>query len=338
MMITMTAKVDGDVKDLICQYISRYCAVLKQMSSVLSPIAADIKTKEVHNVGTSFCSKIKDKCDVLNDVLGLVSQSLDDPRLPKGDLQKKIIFPWYDSCKSWIHDSRGFIQKVYPIIRDYKGGHIHDKDFHSIYELHIALLAMALSVRTEILNKHVNYEKNSCEIYKMFDRIRKCYRPEEDGFSWNVNGEFYQKVKCVRGFEVVPLNLYANALKYLPNGVCSDRKRCISLSFDEDENGLSISVSSVGPIVPENEIEKLCDVGYRATTANLGSTDGAGRGLSTVKMFCEAAGYRIKISSEHRIDDGVGWGLFTVSISIPKSCFVLTDARDCDTSYRIKYA
>jgi hypothetical protein len=55
-------------------------------------------------------------------------------------------------------------------------------------------------------------------------------------------------------------------------------------------------------------------------------------------MFCEAAGYRIKISSEHRIDDGVGWGLFTVSISIPKSCFVLTDVRDCDTSYRIKYA
>lgn len=338
MTITIKAKVDVDVKNVVCQHISHYCTVLNQVLNILSPVIANVGQKEVHNVGESFCPSIKKKCDSLNDILGYITQSLDDRRLPKEEQQKRIIFSWYDSCKSWIHDSRGFIQTIYTIIRGYKGGNVHDKDVHSIYALHSALLTLVIRQRAEILGVEPDYENTECEIYKIFDKIRRCYRTEEDCFNWRIIGNCYRKVICTKGFDVVPLNLYANALKYLPEGDANSSKRNIAVSFSEDDNGISISVASIGPFVDKDEIAKVWDIGFRASSANLAAPDGAGRGLPTVKQLCDILGYTVNVTSIHRPNDTDGWGLFTVSISIPKSCFVLTDARDCDTSYRIKYA
>ena len=319
MTITIKAKVDTDVKNVVCQHISHYCTVLKQLLSVLSPVIGCIGLREVHNVGESFCPSIKRKCDLLNDILGYITQSFDDRRLPKDEQQKRRIFPWYDSCKSWIHDSRGFIQTIYTIIRDYKGGSIHDKDAHSICALHSALLTLVMGQKAEILGIAYGGEDTECEIYKVFDKIRKCYRPEEDGFNWSVTGNCYRKVLCVNGFEAVPLNLYGNALKYLPKGEAASSERTIEVSFSEDDNGITIGVASIGPFVVKDEIAKLWDIGFRASSANLAAPDGGGRGLPTVKRLCDISGYTVNVASTHRPDDNDGWGLFRVSIYIPSS-------------------
>lgn len=325
MTITVRTQVDGEVKNAVCQHLSHYRSVLKQIGCVLSPISGSIGKVSVHHVSQSFFPKIKVKCDSMNDVLGRITRVLDDNRLPKDESIKRRIFSWYDSCKAWLHDSRGFIQKIYPIIRDYKGGHIHDHDLHSIAALHSALFAMLGSLSNEILGVVDDVEITECEIYKMFDKIRKCYREDEDRFAWNVCGSCYKRVYCAKGFEVVPLNLYSNALKYLPDGYNKADERNITVAFSDEDDNLIVRVASIGPFVPPNEIDSLWDIGVRASTADLASTEGTGRGLPTVKGLCNQSGFSAEISSVHRPEDETGWGLFTVSIKIPVSCCCSND-------------
>ena len=47
-------------------------------------------------------------------------------------------------------------------------------------------------------------------------------------------------------------------------------------------------------------------------------SDGYGLGLATVRRLCVASGFETSITSVHRPTDDDGWGLFTVSIFIPK--------------------
>ena len=47
-------------------------------------------------------------------------------------------------------------------------------------------------------------------------------------------------------------------------------------------------------------------------------SDGYGLGLATVRRLCAASGFETSITSVHRPTDDDGWGLFTVSIFIPK--------------------
>ena len=328
MTITVKTQVDGDVKNAVCQNLSHYRSVLKQTGDVLSPIMRSVGQISFHPVLQSFFSEIKVKCDSLNDVLGRITRALDDNRLPKDETIKRRIFSWYDSCKAWLHDSRGFIQKIYPIIRDYKGGYIHDNDLHSIVALHSALFAMHGSLSNEILGVVDDVEITECEIYKVFDKIRKCYREDEDRFAWNVCGSCYKRVYCAKGFEVVPLNLYSNALKYLPDGYKKSDKRNITVAFSDEDDNFIVRVASIGPFVPENEIDSLWDIGVRASSADLASTEGTGRGLPTVKRLCTQSGFLAKITSVHRPEDDDGWGLFTVSIFVPRSAYVDNSSND----------
>ncbi len=327
MTIVIRTKADSDAKNAVCQRLSQYQKRLKTLGNILSPYGVLYENREVINVQPAFFAMVKTSCDELNDSIDIVKDVLKNPYLPPTEDQKRKSLPWYDSMSAWAHDSRAFIQNIYPIVRDYKGYHVYSAEMHSLIALQSALVSMERMFEYELLERKCENEIVKCEIYKLFDKFKKCYREKERAF-WKRQGSgFYSEVYCAKGFEAVPLNLYANAFKYLPPQCPIDH--CIEVSFDEEEIGVQVTVSSVGPLVPEEEISRLWEPRFRSPSAILATDEGYGLGLPTVKRLCDQSGFSAEITSVHRPEDESGWGLFTVSILVPKSAYVDNSSNDC---------
>lgn len=331
MTIVVRTKADFDAKNDVCQSLSQYRKVLKTLEKSLSPYSLLFEKRAVINVQPAFFTTIKAICDVLNDSIDRVKGVLKNPYLPSTEDQKRKSLPWYDAMSAWAHDSRAFIQNIYPIVRDYKGHFVHSAEMHSLVALQSALVSMERMFEYELLERKFEKEIVKCEIYKLFDKFKKCYREKERAFWERPDSGFYSIVHCARGFEAVPLNLYANAFKYLPSQRPIDN--CIEVSFEEDEVGARVIVSSVGPLVPEEDIPKLWEPRFRASSAILATDEGYGLGLSTVKRLCNQSDFSVEITSVHRPEDEPGWGLFTVSIIIPEGCICSNDVASDNTTH-----
>lgn len=320
MTILTSTKADTQAKNEVCQCLSRYQKLLKALGGTLSPYVSLFESQEIINVQPAFFAMVKTSCDALNDSIDIVKDVLKNPDLPPTEEQKRRTLPWYDSLHAWAHDSREFIQDIYPIVRDYQGGYIHSADMHSLIALQSALVSMAQIFWSDLTERKVDEGIAACEIYKLFDKFQKCYREKEKAFWRSPDSGCHASVFCANGFAAVPLNLYANAFKYLPSQRPIDHS--IEVSFFEDENGLRVIVSSIGPLVSEEDIPKLWTPGFRSPSANLATDEGYGLGLPTVKRLCDVSGFSVTITSDHRSCDDEGWGLFTVSISVPRSAYV----------------
>jgi len=316
--ITMTAKVDSDVKNEVCQLLSQYRSRNKRLYSSLSCYAKFVEEQQYVKVTNRLFSSVRDICDSLNDSISGINQALQNTCLPQSDDQKRKIFPWYDAVLSWAHDSRAFIQNIYPIVRDDNNLYVNSDDLHSLIALQSALNTIEYSTRVAMQGED-DGELMVCEIFKVFDKFKRCYRESEKAFIKDKESAFYGSVSCAKGFEAVPLNLYGNAFKYLPPNV--PKERCINVSFKENVVGVVISVASVGPYVPPEDVPNLWNPGVRADSAILATDDGYGLGLPRVKKLCELSGFTPTITSVHRKEDSDGWGLFTVAIQVPRCTY-----------------
>lgn len=326
MTIVVRTKADSDAKNAVCQCLSQYRKRLKALGNTLVPYGSLFESQAVINVQPTLFATVKTLCDVLNDSIDRVKDALDNPNLPPTEELKRRALMWYDSMSAWAHDSRAFIQNIYPIVRDYKGNYVHSADMHSLIALQSALVSMVRIFWSDVTGRKIDEGLSACDIYKLFDKFQKCYREKEKAFWRRSDSWCCSSVSCAAGFAAVPLNLYANAFKYLPPRLPIDHS--IEVSFDEDESGIRVIVSSIGPFVGEEDIPKLWTPGFRSSSANLATDEGYGLGLPTVKRLCDVSGFSVKITSEHRLYDDDGWGLFTVSIFVPKSAYVDNRSND----------
>lgn len=320
MTIIVRTKADLDAKNIVCQRLSQYRKRLKSFECILAPYAALFESQQIIKVRSDFFTIVKELCDALNDSIDNVKNVLKTPGLSRTEEQKRRTLPWYDSMSAWAHDSRAFIQNIYPIVRGYTGCCVHSPDMHSLIALQSALVSMAQIFWSDLTERKVDEGIADCEIYKLFDKFQKCYREKGKAFWRSPDSGCRASVFCAKGFAAVPLNLYANAFKYLPSQRPIDHS--IEVSFFEDENGVRIIVSSIGPLVSQEDIPKLWTPGFRSPSANLATDEGYGLGLPTVKRLCDVSGFSANITSEHRSCDDEGWGLFTVSITVPISACV----------------
>lgn len=100
-------------------------------------------------------------------------------------------------------------------------------------------------------------------------------------------------------------DLTANARKYTPIG------GRIHIQLQSDPSLLTLSISDNGRGIPEKEIERVVEFGYRATNALPGETQGGGFGLTKAYFFCKSFGGTMWIDS--KVEKGT-----TITLSIQR--------------------
>lgn len=117
-------------------------------------------------------------------------------------------------------------------------------------------------------------------------------------------------------FEQVLDLLIGNAAKYSTEGGSID----ISYSRNAHSNGISISISSMGPMVEKFEIPFLCNDGYRGEKAKKATSLGQGKGLFIAKKICDLIYARMVFTANPRSTfeiGGVPYSNFEAQLFIP---------------------
>lgn len=151
-----------------------------------------------------------------------------------------------------------------------------------------------------------DYEKNPqtlrqgkaypCNIYGKFNKIRrilKGYMRKTTNIC--MNGGSYLHIMAYPSFEMIPLLILENALKY-----SYTHNNNVNVEFCELDNGqLMVSISSYSPYCSKEEIGQVFQKGFRGKNARKIS-DGSGIGLYFVKKLCDLHNIEIKVESDNR--------------------------------------
>lgn len=154
------------------------------------------------------------------------------------------------------------------------------------------------------LNVFAAIEKNSKGKYRFVYNI--AARKKDDYFiHLNFESIDHKNVSMPSVFQDVMRDLIANARKYtLPGGN-------VIAGLLEDEHNLRFAVEDTGIGIPEPEIEKVVDFGFRASNTRHRQTMGGGFGLTKAYYVTKEFNGRMWIDSE----EGRGT---RISIEIPK--------------------
>lgn len=168
-----------------------------------------------------------------------------------------------------------------------------------------------------------DYEKNPqalaqgspypCNIYSKFDKIRKIFKGYmRKATSIVFEGGSYLHIKAYPSFEMVPLLLLENAVKYS----YGFGEEVVVKFTEEDDNKLVVVISSYSPYCSKEESVQIFNKGYRGKNARKVS-DGSGIGLYFVKMLCDL--HHVQISAEsdsNRVTDisGVAYAPFKYTL------------------------
>ena len=144
-----------------------------------------------------------------------------------------------------------------------------------------------------------DYEKNpsalsrgasfECNVYKKFDKIRKIFKNYRNkNVNIRLEGNSYKTIQAYPSFELIPLLLIDNAVKYAYGN------NDVIVKFKEEQNKLEVIVESFSPYCSAEESDKLFLKGYRGKNAEK-TSDGSGIGLYFVKKLCDL--HKIKVSA-----------------------------------------
>lgn len=150
-----------------------------------------------------------------------------------------------------------------------------------------------------------DYEKNPdaliqgaefpCNIYKKFDKIKKIFKNYmKKSIPITLVGSSYKHFNAYPTFELIPLLIIENAVKYSYSG------NEVSITFKELPGDiLKVSIVSYSPYCSASDMEHLFEKGFRGKNASRVS-DGSGVGLYFVKMLCDLHSIDINITSDNQ--------------------------------------
>ena len=144
----------------------------------------------------------------------------------------------------------------------------------------------------ELIEKQKPHE---IPIYRIFDKIRHCLRIEQEKENKKIimTGESKLRVLGHDIFDMLPFVLFDNAIKFSP------QEMNIHVTFFEDKNSLTITVTSVGPLLLAGEEKRIFEDFYRGENAKKVAA-GSGIGLALAKKICQL--HSIDIEAKSRIE------------------------------------
>lgn len=155
-------------------------------------------------------------------------------------------------------------------------------------------------------------QRRRIPVYRAVHRLVRLF--EQTAQVRNVHlqmaGQSNATIRCFDSFEVVPLALIENAIKYAESG--SD----VVIRVDDiDSNTCVVAVESRGPIVPADEREHLFEKGFRGRDAKIQAA-GSGLGLYSASVVCRAHGCELRYEARpFPSADGRGINVFYLALA-----------------------
>ena len=154
-------------------------------------------------------------------------------------------------------------------------------------------------------------------VYSRVDKVVRCFRAtaKEKAVAIDLSGQSYRFTKGPNILDIVPYTLIDNAIKYSPRNCQVDVR-----VYDLDGRTV-VSISSIGPIVHSDELERIFEVGFRGKSASVVRPSGTGIGLSVAKEIVEKFAGEIGVKQDgDAIDrEGVKYLTTTFNFSVPSS-------------------
>lgn len=198
------------------------------------------------------------------------------------------------------------------------GNTLSDKEMKEIFEKikTIYVCSSLISMRFSLLNYEKNPSvlsqgmQNTCNVYKKFDKMRIVFSNYlRKKVPIQIHGNSYYQIKAYPFFEMIPLLLIDNAVKYSCAG------NSVDIYFDETSTELTVEIISFGPYCSPEEISDIFSKGFRGKYAN-NVTEGSGIGLFFVKLLCELHGINITATSGTKTVniDGIPYAEFKIAL------------------------
>ncbi len=141
-------------------------------------------------------------------------------------------------------------------------------------------------------------------------------RLEDKRVKVTVSGEsFAEMIANPEAISVIPHTLIDNATKY------SAKDSKINIDIRDVDRGVEFSVSSYGPLIRENEREKIFEAFYRGVCAQQVEEEGAGYGLYVAQLVAvHHLGTRISVEQEAKQKNKAGyWTTFAIRLPLTAS-------------------
>jgi signal transduction histidine kinase len=130
--------------------------------------------------------------------------------------------------------------------------------------------------------------KSNSDLYQFFYKMVRLFQPKAGArrISIRISGSIYDKVAFYNSFQLVPLVLLDNAVKYADPGTE------ILIKYESRGDGLYVDFDSIGPLVPSHSAEDIFLRGFRGENA-VGKCVGSGLGLHIASEIIKAHGFHL---------------------------------------------
>lgn len=190
-----------------------------------------------------------------------------------------------------------------------------------IYDIHIMgkLLSLNLSAIDSTLNPRLKASADTkipVSIYNKFKTVKLFLGTElrKKNISMEFTGASYASYEIAQHLDLLPYLIFENAIKYSP------AQKNIYVNFSESAQEVKVSISSIGPFVEDDEVDKLTFPKFRGK--NTSAVTGEGRGLFIAASLCRESGVILKINPSRHIQltlNGLPMANFTVDIVFPRN-------------------
>lgn len=246
----------------------------------------------IHGLKVNGISTVQGRADGLSikldrsDVEKFVTTFLDGVQAANARLSEVI--------SESIHEIRSVNTALYNAAYELQG-RLSGQGVDAALSKNVTALSEVLSLRMELMDAlaahgtNSNFELEEIPVFRKFDKICKCFRAlaKTRNIDIQLTGASLSAVLAPRSFELIPLLVLDNALKYSPDG------RAISVSISEDQDEITSVITSVGPMVRDEEKDRIFQLGGRGEFAVKSGSSGSGIGLFFLKNLVRSVGGKV---------------------------------------------
>lgn len=186
-----------------------------------------------------------------------------------------------------------------------------DKSYKDLFDA-LELITSQLGMIDVILNPNsISFgNKREINIYKLFFKIKILFgylTAKKKNIKIdiiNVDNDYIKDSYCFESIEFIPLILLDNALKY------SVRNSTVIIEIEQLHNKAVITVKNIGPLVRDENIEKIFNKFYRGESAEDFSKEGVGMGLWIAQEILQRHDSKLYYSKDIKAKGKISLNIF----------------------------